>query len=100
MMSIQMDIGGHPTIPTSSLCPFFAQHVFLYYSIIVSSTLLGLSKASHILQVDTSGLLPNPASIFCMLSYHHILLYIQSCFETLNVVFFTRHIQNVDKVRV
>jgi hypothetical protein len=49
---IQVDIGGHPPIPTGSSCPFFIQHVFLYCFIIVSSTLLGLSEASHILQVD------------------------------------------------
>jgi hypothetical protein len=43
---IQMDIGSHPHIPTSSSCPPFVQYIFLYYFIIVSYTLLGLSEAS------------------------------------------------------
>jgi hypothetical protein len=72
---IQLDIGGHPPIPTGSSCPFFIQHVFLYCFIIVSSTLLGMSEASHILQVDTGGLSPNPTGLFCMFSCQHILLY-------------------------
>ena len=48
----QVDIGGLPPIPIGSSCPFFIQHVFLYFFIIVISTLLGQSEASHILQVD------------------------------------------------
>jgi hypothetical protein len=53
---IQEDIGGHPPIPIRCSCSFFIQHVFLYCFIIVSSTLLGLYEASHILQVDMGGL--------------------------------------------
>jgi hypothetical protein len=83
-----MDIGGHPPIPTASSCPFYVQHVFLYYFIIFSSTLLGIYEASHILQVDMGGLSPNPNGLFCMFSYHHILFYFQGCFEALNIVFF------------
>jgi hypothetical protein len=97
---IQVDIGGHPPIPTGSSCPFFVQHVFLYCFIIVSSTLLGLSEASHILQVDTGGLSPNPTGLFCMFSCQHILLYFQGCFGALNIVFLTRHSQTIDRVRV
>jgi hypothetical protein len=52
-MLIQVDIGGHPPIPTGSSCLFFVQHVLLYCFVIVGSTLLGLSEAPHILQVDT-----------------------------------------------
>jgi hypothetical protein len=71
---IQVDIVGHPPIPTGSSCPFFIQHVFLYYFIIMSYTLLELSRASNILQVDMGGLLPNPTGLFCMFSCQHILL--------------------------
>jgi hypothetical protein len=63
-----MDIGGHPHIPTGSSCLFLIQHVYLFYFIIVSSLLLGLSEASHILQVDMGGLLPNPTGLFCIFS--------------------------------
>jgi hypothetical protein len=59
-----VDIGGHLPIPIGASCPFFIQHIFMYYSIIVSSTLLGLYEVSHILQVDTGGLLPNPTGLF------------------------------------
>jgi hypothetical protein len=65
---IKVDIGGHPLIPTGSSCPFFFQHILLYYFIIVIYTLLGLSESPHILQVDMSGLLPNPTGLFCMFS--------------------------------
>jgi hypothetical protein len=59
-----VDIGGHPPIPTGSSCSFFVQHILLYCFVIVSSTLPGLPEASHILQVDTGGLLPNPTAYF------------------------------------
>jgi hypothetical protein len=95
-----MDNGGHPPIPIGSSCPFFVQHVFMYCFIIVISTLLGLSGASHILQVDMGGLSPNPTGLFCIFSYQHILLYFQGCFEALNNVFLTHHSQTVDRVRV
>jgi hypothetical protein len=75
LVVIQVDIGGHPSIPTGSLCQFFIQHVLLYYFVIVRSRLMGLSEAPHILQVDTGGLLPNPNGLFCMFSCQHILLY-------------------------
>jgi hypothetical protein len=95
-----VDIGGHPPIPTGSLCQFFIQHVFLYCFIIVSSTLLGLSEASHILQVDMSGLSPNPSCLFCIFSCQHILLYFQGCFGALNIFLLTHHIQTIDGIRV
>jgi hypothetical protein len=72
---IQVDIGGRPPIPTSSLCLFFFQHVLLYCFVIVGSTLMGLFEAPHILQVDTGGLSPNPTGLFCMFSCQHILVY-------------------------
>jgi hypothetical protein len=46
---IQVDIGGHPPIPTGSSCHFLAQHILMYFFVIVDSTLMGLSKALHIL---------------------------------------------------
>jgi hypothetical protein len=95
-----VDIGGHPPIPNGSLYPFFVQHVLLYCFVVVSSTLLGLSEAPHILQVDTSGLSPNPTGLFCMFSCHHILLYFQGRFASLKVVFLARHSQFVDGGRV
>jgi hypothetical protein len=76
-----------PTYSNWLLVSVFVQHVFLYCFIIVSSTLLGLSKASHILQVDTGGLSPNPTGLFCMFSCQHILLYFQGCFGALNIFF-------------
>jgi hypothetical protein len=93
------DRGGYWWPPTYSnwlLVSIFIQHVFLYYFIIVSSTLLGLSEASHILQVDMGGLSPNPTGLFCMFSCQHILLYFQGCFGALNIVFLTRHSQTID----
>jgi hypothetical protein len=102
-ISIHCDPDGYWWPPTYSnwlLVSIFVQHVFLYCFIIVSSTLLGLSEASHILQVDTGGLSPNPTGLFCMFSCQHILLYFQGCFEALNIVFLTRHSQTVDRVRV
>jgi hypothetical protein len=36
--------------------------------VIVGYTLLGLSEALHIFQVDTGGLPPNPTGVFCMFS--------------------------------
>jgi hypothetical protein len=66
----------------------------------MGSTLLGLSEAPHILQVDTGGLLPNPIGLFCMFSCHHILLYFQGRFGALNVSFLARHSRTVDRVKV
>jgi hypothetical protein len=94
---IQMDIGGHPPIPTGSSCPFLFNTFFLYCFVIVGSTLLGLSEAPHILQVDTGGLSPNPTGLFCMFSCQHILLYFQGCFGALNIVFLAHHSQTIDK---
>jgi hypothetical protein len=85
---IQVDIGGHPPIPTGSSCLFLVQHVLLYFFLIVGSTLLGLSESLHIFQVDTGGLSPNPTGLFCMFSCQHILLYFQGRFGALNIVFF------------
>jgi hypothetical protein len=85
---IQVDIGGHPPIPTGSSCRFFVQHILLYCFVIVSYTLLGLSEAPHILQVDMGGLSPNPTGLFCMFSCQHILLYFQGHFGALNIFFF------------
>jgi hypothetical protein len=58
---IQVDIGGHPPIPTGSSCLFLVQHVLLYLFVIVGSTLLGLLNpytssrwilvASHLIQL-------------------------------------------------
>ena len=97
---IQVDIGGHPPIPTGSSCPFLVQHVLLYFFVIVGSTLLGLSEALHIFQVDTSGLPPNPTGLFYMFSCQHILLYFKGCYRALNIVFLARHSQIVNRVRV
>ena len=72
---IQVDIGGHPPIPTGSSYPFLVQHIFLYFFVIVGSTLMGMSEALHIFYVDIGGLSPNTTSLFCMFSYQHILLY-------------------------
>jgi hypothetical protein len=54
----------------------------------MSSTLLGLSEASHIVQVDMGGFSPNPADLFCMFSCHHIFLYFQGYFGVLDFFFF------------
>ena len=75
-----MDIGGHPPIPTGSLCSFFVQRVLLYFFVIVGSTLLGFSKALHIFQVDTGDFPPNPIGLFCMFSCQHIFMYFQGRF--------------------
>jgi hypothetical protein len=72
---IQVDIGGHPSIPIGSSCQFLVQHVLLYLFVIVGSTLPGLSESLHIFQVDTGGLPPNPNGLFCMFSCQHIFLY-------------------------
>jgi hypothetical protein len=45
---IQVDIGGHPPIPTGFSCPFLVQHLLLYFSVIVGYTLMGLYKSLHI----------------------------------------------------
>jgi hypothetical protein len=66
---IQVDIGGHPPVPTGSSCQFSVQHVLLYFFIILGSTLLGLSQALHIFQVDTGGLPPNPTGFICIFSF-------------------------------
>ena len=97
---IQVDIGGHPPIPTGSSCPFLVQHVLLYFFVIVDSTLVGLSEALHIFQVDIGGLSPNPNGLFCMFSCQHILLYLQGRFGGLNSVFLARHNQTIDGVKV
>jgi hypothetical protein len=96
---IQVDISGHPLIPTGSSCPFLVQHVLLYFFLIVGSTLLGLSEALHIFQVDMGGLSPNPTGLFFMFSCHHILLYFQGHFGALNSVFLAHHSQNVDEIK-
>ena len=75
---IQVDIGGHPSIPTSSSCQFLVQQVLLYLFVIVGSTLLGLSEALHIFQVDIGGLSLNPKGLFCMFSCQHIVLYFRA----------------------
>jgi hypothetical protein len=61
---------------------------------------MGLSEASHILQVDTGGLSPNPFGLFCMFSCQHIFLYFQGYFGALKIVFLAHHSQTVDGVRV
>jgi hypothetical protein len=97
------DPGGYWWPPTYSnwlLVSVFVQHVLLYYFVIVGSTLLGLSEAPHILQVDTGGLSPNPTGLFYMFSCHHIFLYFRGRFGALNVVFLSRHSQIGDRVRV
>jgi hypothetical protein len=73
---IQVDIGGHPPIPTGSFCRFLVQHVLLYFFVIMGSTLLGLSGSLHIFQVDIGGLPPNPTVLFCMyfMSAHLVVL--------------------------
>jgi hypothetical protein len=86
-MMIQVDIGGHPPIPTGTSCLFLVQHTLLYFFVIVGSTLMGLSKSLHIFQVDTGGLSPNPTGLFCIFSCQHILLYFQGHFGALNNVF-------------
>jgi hypothetical protein len=55
-------------------------------------------EASHILQVDTGGLSPNPIGLFHMFSCQHILLYFQGFFGALNIVFLARHSHNVNRV--
>ena len=40
---IQMDIGGHPPIPTNSSCQFLVQHVLMYLFVSVCSTVPRLS---------------------------------------------------------
>jgi hypothetical protein len=97
---IQVDIGGHPPVPTGSSCQFLVQHVLLYFFVIVGSTFLGLSESLHIFQVDTGGLPPNPADLFCIFLCQHILLYFQGCFGPLNSVFLAHHSQIVDTIRV
>ena len=72
---IQVDIGGHPPIPTRSSWQFLVQHVLLYFFLIVGSTLPRLYEAIHIFQVDTVGLKINPTGLFCMFSCQHILFY-------------------------
>jgi hypothetical protein len=64
-----------PTYSNWLLVSVFVQQVLLYCFVIVGSTLLGFLESPQILQVDTSGLLPNPTGLFCMFSCQHILLY-------------------------
>ena len=96
---IQLAIGGHPTIPTDSSCPFLVQHVLLYFFVIVGTTLLGLFEAIHISQVDIGGLSPNPTRLFCMFSCQHISLYFKGRFGALNNVFLALHSQTIDEVK-
>jgi hypothetical protein len=96
---IQVDIGGHPPVPTSSSCHFLVQHVLLYLFVIVGSTLSGLFESLHIFQVYSGGLPPNPTGLFCMFSCQHILVYFQGHFGALNSVFLARHNQIVDRVK-
>jgi hypothetical protein len=65
---IQVDIGGHPPIPTDSFFHLFVKHVILYFFVIVGSTLLGISISLHIFQVDIGVFPPNPTGLFCMFS--------------------------------
>jgi hypothetical protein len=97
-----IDASGYwwpPTYFNWLLVFVFVQHVLLYCFVIVGSTLLGLSEAPHILQVDTGFLSPNPTSLFCMFSCQHILMYFQGHFGALNIIFLARHSQNVDGVK-
>ena len=48
-----MDIGGHPPISIGSSYSFLVQLILLYFFVIVGSTLLWMSKALHMFQVDT-----------------------------------------------
>ena len=48
-----MDIGYHAPIPTGSSCPYLVQLVLLYFFVILGSTLLWMSEALHMFQVDT-----------------------------------------------
>jgi hypothetical protein len=66
----------------------------------MSSTLLGLSEALDILQLNMGGLSPNPNGLFCMLSCQHIFLYFQGHFGALNIAFLAHHSQTVNKVKV
>ena len=66
----------------------------------VGSTLLGLSEALHIFQVDTCGVSPNPIGLFCIFSCQHILLYFEVHFGALNSVFFDLHGQTINEVKV
>jgi hypothetical protein len=100
VMVIQVDIGGHPPVPTCSFCQFLVHHILLYFFVMVGSTLLGLSEDLHIFQVDIGGLLPNPTGVFCMFSCQHILLYFQGHFGGPNNVFLARHIQTIYEVKV
>ena len=95
-----MDIGGHPPIPIGSSCPFFVQDVLMYFFVIIGSRLLVFSEVPHILQVDTGGLSPNPTGLFSMFSCQDILLYFQGRFGALNISFFPRHSQTIDRVSI
>jgi hypothetical protein len=61
---IQVDIGGHPPVPTGSSYHFLVQHILMYFFVIMSSTLLGLFEALHIFQVDIGGLPPKQTRLF------------------------------------
>ena len=95
-----MVAGCHPPIPTGSSYPFLVQHVLLYFFVIMGSTLLGLSEALHIFQVETGDLPPNPIGLFWKFSCQHILLYFQGRFGALNSAFLACHSQTIDEVRV
>ena len=97
---IQVDISGHPPIPTRSSWQFLVQHVLLNFYVIVGSTLLGLFEALHIFLVDTGGLPLKPTSLFFMFSSQHILLYFQGHFGALNSIILAHHGQIVDGVTV
>ena len=72
---IQVDIGGHPPIPTGSSCECLVQHILLYFFVIMGSKLIGFYESLHIFQVDTGVLTLKTTSLFCMFSCQHILLY-------------------------
>ena len=72
---IQVDIGGHPPIPTGSSYQFLVHCVLLYLFVIVGSTLLGFSEAVHIFQVETGSFTPNPTGLVLNFSFQHIFLY-------------------------
>jgi hypothetical protein len=61
---IQLDIGGHPPVPTRSFCQFLVQHVLLYFFVIEGSTLSGLFESLHIFHEETGGIPPNPTGLF------------------------------------
>jgi len=99
----ETDPGGCWCPPTYSnwlLLLVFISKSYSILFVIVGSTLLGLSEALHIFQVETGGHPPNPTVLFWKFSCQHILLYFQGRFGALNNIFLARHSQIVDEVRV